>query len=451
MSLLYLITVPWLAGLLLFPLRRVRWLVSFLASLAMGATCFICLKLPVDQTLWILGRPLLWDPITRAGLLLVLASMGILFLYGIQTTYDEMFYPLGLAAAGLLVLAVLFRTFVITILLLESIAVLVATLIPTRDPESAPVAIRYLVISILAVPILLLASWFTDQYLLNPDEIFLTQLTVATLVLGFAIIIGGFPFHIWLPPIARSGTSPVTALLMGPINIAIITCFVRILSRYTWLVSNTRIWSIIEVGGMLTAIIGGLFAYTERALGRLWAYSAIADLGFVLMGLSSSSRVGLIGGLFQATVRCIAIILISMSISTIREYCDRDGINDLRGFARRFPMTTLGLTVGGLSLAGMPPTGGFVGHWLVYHGLGDQPIWLLALLLLSSAAVAWGYIRALGSALAQPGPGARSREPLLSSLIIFVVALVLIGTGLYPRPLINVLQSLAWMFPRPSF
>ena len=452
MSLFYLIAIPWLTGLLLFPLRKIRWLTSILAALAMSANCFICVNLPADQTLWVLGRPLSWDPLARNGLLLVFASMGTLFLYGIQTTFDEMFYPLSLSIGGLLALAVLFRTFVITVLLLESIGVLAAILIPTRHPKSAQTAMPYLVISALAVPILLLASWFMDQYLLNPDEVLLTQLTAAALALGFTILFGGFPFHVWLPSVAESGHPSVTGLLAGPMNIVMLTCFVRLLSRHSWLASSTRIWSVIEVGGVFTAIIGGLLAYAARDVGRLWAYSAIADLGFVLIGLASSSKIGLIGGLFQATVRCIASILISMSISTIREYCNQEEINDLRGIARRFPLTILGLAIGGLSLAGFPPTGGFVGHWLVYRGLGSSESWpLLVLLLLSSVAVAWGHIRTLGSALSQPRPGARSREPLLPSLVILAVSFILITIGLYPRPLIGLIRSLAWMLPRTAF
>ena len=444
MSVFYLVAIPWLTGLLLFPLRRFRWLTSILAALAMGATCFVCLNLPTDQTQWLLGRPLLWDSLARNGLLLVFASMGTLYLYGIRAIFDEIVLPLSLIIGGLLALTVLYRTFVMTVLLLESIGVIGALLIPRKDPESAHTAMPYLFVSILATPVLLLASWFMDQYLLNPDEIQLTQLTASALALGFAILLGGFPFHVWLPPVAQSASALVTGLLTGPLNIVVLTSFVRVLSRYSWLGSSTRVWSTLEVAGVLAAVIGGLLAYSAESIGRLWAYAAVADLGFILVGLASSSEMGLMGGLFQAVVRCVATVLISMSVSTIRAHSRYTDNGDLRGLARRFPLTFIGLATGGMSLAGVPPTAGFVGHSLILRGLssrGSGPLLILALV--GSIGMAWGYLRALGSALSEPGPGARSREPLLPSLVILSVSLVLLAIGMYPSPLISLVQSLA--------
>ena len=450
MSVFYLAAIPWLTALLLLPLRKIRWLPSILSALAMSANCLVCVNLAAEQTQWVFGRPLVWDSLARSGLLLVFASMGVIYLHGIQVTLEGILYPLGLGIAGGLALAVLFRTFVITVLLLAVIGVLAAILIPSRDRRSSRTAIAYLTISVLAIPPLLLASWFMDQFLLNPDGTHLIHLIAAALTLGFAILLGSFPFHVWLPPIARSASPGITGLITGPISLVILISFVRVVSRQSWLASNTQLWSIVEMGGVATVIIGGLLAYSARETGRMWAYVSTASLGFVLIGLASSSTIGLVGGMFQATIRCIATVLLSMCIGTVREFCTQEELSDLRGVARRFPLTVLGIAIGGLSLAGLPPTGGFVGHWLIYRSLGDRGSWpLLTVLLLSSAAVVWRLVRTLSSAVSQPGPGARSREPLLSSLVILAVSLLLLVAGMYPGPLIDLVRSLASILPQP--
>jgi formate hydrogenlyase subunit 3/multisubunit Na+/H+ antiporter MnhD subunit len=154
-------------------------------------------------------------------------------------------------------------------------------------------------------------------------------------------------------------------------------------------------------------------------------------------------------------VRALALTLIAASTSTIRLRADSDGFAEVRELAHQFPVATVGLLLGGLTLAGAPFTAGFASHWHLLRAMSQvEPTWT-AVLALAGLGVAIGYLRGFRAMLlprfpskSQNGSADKSRvvftmqEPLGLFLLMSLLIAAMILVGLFPVVLIQPLQLL---------
>ena len=443
MSLLWLIAIPPLAGLLIYPIRKIPWLPSIASAAAVVAVGFIALTLPENQTMFIMGRTLVFSPISRYLFLLVCGSLALLFLYGGETSPGRLLCPLGLAVAGLLAAVVLIQHVAISALSLQLALIVIALQIPTEKPASAQSAMRYLVIVTIAILPLLLAPWVAEMYQLSPSDTALPQFVLAAIVVGCVVLLGPIPFHIWLPPIAEHGPPAVTAMLAGPVSAIIWYRLLDALQRYPWMGTDPRIEALLVTIGMWTAIIGGALAFSQRNLSRLMGYVAISDLGVILMATGSGVAICQQAVLYHWMTRSLTLPLMAMSVSTLRHYLGDTDIHTLRSVGRRFPVTTMALIASGLSIAGVPLTGGFAARWIMVRTLVHTDLPRALAMLGSSAAIGWPYLRFLGQMLASPEESQSAHEPFLPSILIALTTLLLLALVWYSQPILDLLPALA--------
>jgi len=443
MSLLWLVFIPPLVGVVVYPIRKIPWLPSIVSAATMVAVWFVAISLPENQTMFVMGRPLVFHPIARYLFLLICGSFALLFLYGGEDSPGKLFCPLGLIVAGVLSAVILIQHIAIAALFLELVVIVIALQIPGEDPSSAQCTMRYLVVITIAILPLLLAPWVAEMYQLSPGDTAMPQFILAAVVVSFMILLGVIPFHVWLPPIGEHGPPVVTAVLTAPVSVITWYRLLEALQRYPWIGADPRMEPFLVVVGMWTMIIGGVLAFSQRNLGRLMGYVAISDLGMILMGTGMGETSCQQAMLYHWMTRSTALVLMAMSISSLRHYKGDIDVNTLRSAARRFPIATLGLLVSGLSLAGLPLTGGFVGRWILIQVLIQTSLPQALALLGSSAAIGWAYLRFLSAMLAPPVEPQDVHEPLLPSILIALTSILLLALVWYAQPVLDLLPTLA--------
>jgi len=140
----------------------------------------------------------------------------------------------------------------------------------------------------------------------------------------------------------------------------------------------------------------------------------------------------------------VGLMLTAMGLAVMRRRAGSDSFANLAGAARRLPLSTAGLVLGGLSLAGMPLTAGFPSRWAIYR-LSSAPDLTLAMLL-SGAGVAFGYLRGLSVLLDPSSEPKVKREPFIVSLIILGMIILCLWLGLRPQWLLPPIQRVVESF-----
>ena len=270
-----------------------------------------------------------------------------------------------------------------------------------------------------------------------------TAMTIITVLLlvGLAFKISMVPFHMWTPDVYEGAPIPVAAMLsVGPKAAGLALLF-----RLTHVVSP--LWSRLEpamvVLTILTMTLGNLAALTQTNVKRLLAYSTIAQVGYLLIGFSANSPLGLSAILVYLTAYLVMNLgAFACVVAVCRETGD-ESIEAFKGLSRRAPGLAACLALFLLSLAGIPPLAGFVGKFLLFGSAIEAHRTSLAVAGILNSAVALYYyvniIRAMylaPSTIAQPKPLITS-WPLRLAVGLCGAATLLLG--LFPSPL------LAWL------
>ncbi|MFQ6058779.1 MAG: proton-conducting transporter membrane subunit [Anaerolineae bacterium] len=410
-----IIILPMAMAALIYVLRS--W--GAIAPLLTAATALIliglCTQIPSGETAQVLGRALVFSPLNRLLLSFLLALVALMALYAWPVSQGWAFLPFTLLFVGLVSAALMIRPFLLAVLLLE-----IAALLLVFPMGGARAAQRYMVLVAAATPPLLLASWLMDLYTLNPDNQGLIPATVALLALGFGLLLAVMPLHLWLPAVAEEAPSMVTALVTSAFHLAVLLLLVNLLNDVPWLAAEPRARQVLMAGGLLTALGGGLLALPQERLSRLLAYSAISDLGFILVGLGAGSALGLTGAALGLVSRALALLLMAMGLGAMY----RQALG---------PAATLAFIFGGLALSGFPLSGGFPGRWLICRAAFQrQPLQAYALLL-ASLLLFLGYLRALRAALSLRSEVAWGRGSWLVRGMIILLIVFSVLMGLYPQ------------------
>ena len=440
-----------------------RWpaAASLLASVTALVTASLCLRLPLNNPVYVLGRELALDYPGQGVIAFIFITAAVLFFCAWLTSQgpafdpppgagsaqegrqaalnpDTAFIPFGLAILGLLSGVVTMRLFLFAALLLEITAIVAVFAIQSSQSRgyaglgSTQAGLKYLTMTALALPCFLIAAWLFELHARYPHDTTLAGPTVILLASGFAILLGAVPFQVWLPSVAVSSPT-VMAFLIGTVHPVLFWLMISLFQRHPWLMADTRALQILSAGGLVTALVGGLLALSQQDFGRLLAYAALSDLGCILSVLAMAPTAGPTAAALPLVHRSLALVLASLGVTTLRRYAVSDAFADLSHMARRMPLLSAGLLVGLFSLAGFPLTGGFTSRWPIYYlAYQENPLYALALVL-SGGAVALGCWRGL---LALFGPDTHpelGHEPLPIAIATLILTLLCLAWGLFPQ------------------
>jgi NADH-quinone oxidoreductase subunit N len=213
---------------------------------------------------------------------------------------------------------------------------------------------------------------------------------------GFAFKIAAAPFHMWTPDVYEGAPTPMTAFMSAGPKAAGFAALLRIL-----LVAMPTLqveWSqVLWVLAVLTMTVGNITALRQDNLKRMLAYSSIAHAGYALVGLVAGNGTGTAGILFYMLSYCFMNIGAFAVIILVAKKGETNGnVMDFAGLGFKRPVLAVVMTIFLFSLAGMPPTAGFIGKFYLFSGAVQKGyIWLAVLGVLNSAASVYYYLRVM--------------------------------------------------------
>ncbi len=244
----------------------------------------------------------------------------------------------------------------------------------------------------------------------------------AFLIVGAAIKLALFPLHFWLPKAYTYAPSTVSAFLAATAT----KVGVYVLIRFLFTVFGVKFsFDILPTAlplmllAVLAMFVASTVAIFQDSVKRMLAYSSVAQIGYMVLGLSLVTVDGLTASIVHLFNHALMKGALFLAIGCIAYRQSSFRIDDLAGMGRRMPWTMAAFTAGGLSLIGIPLTAGFISKWyLILAALAaDEP--LIAALIVISSLLAVIYVwRVVEAAyFREPGPGAPSGEAPLALLI----------------------------------
>ncbi len=413
-------------------LRPVAGILAALTLLVMAG--FLILR---SQTApeFLLGRPIALSAYEAAALALSLLLLALAVLYGCWIAQGELAYALTLGAVGFWVAATVMRNMSIGTLLLEVGMIIAVMLIPSEQKGAAITGMRTLTLFVLAGPLLLLASWAAESALGNPQNLLFPRIASVALAIGYSISLGIVPFHVWQPSVFRYGSSLAAIMLSAVLSTVLVLRLVDMVNNLMWPGGEQLFMTLLVNGGIITAFFGSLMTLPQRSVGRILAYTALADLGLVLIGLGIGTKMSMQAALLHLTYRSLGIVTASMGLGILRRSLGDDDLDRLQGAWRSAPLGVLGLALGGFSLAGLPLTAGFSSRLQLYRALaGESTEWAIALIL-CTAGPAWAFARCLTTALVSVPSLARQKESLLPGILTMLLGAAIFLLGIWPNVL----------------
>lgn len=203
-----------------------------------------------------------------------------------------------------------------------------------------------------------------------PDIITIAAIAI---ILGLGVKLAAFMFHIWLPYVHGAAPTPISALL-SPVMIGIgaYGIFRLVVEFLPTAYSELAIW--LHIWGLATMIYGGAMALMQDDLKRLLAYSSVSQMGYILFGIGSYSALGLTGAEFMYITHGLGKALLFMTAGILIVQCHTRSITKLGGLAGKMPITAVCCVIGALTIAGVPPTSGFMGEWTLFAGALDTAV-----------------------------------------------------------------------------
>jgi len=259
------------------------------------------------------------------------------------------------------------------------------------------------------------------------------QLFVFILILsGFAFKISAVPFHLWTADVYEGSPVTVTAYLSVVSKGAMF--FVFILALYTVFKPLAGHWyKIIVLLSVLTMVTGNLFALRQEGLKRLLAFSSIAQSGFILAGITGSSRGGEASVIYFILVYIFSNLGAFGVVSFISAQTGKESIHDYKGLYATNPLLSCVMAISLFSLAGIPPTAGFFGKFfLLMAGAGRGNYVFISIAALNMVISLYYYLRVIKAIFmdSQPEPMGKLSVPLLPKIAFLVCVTGVVVTGL---------------------
>ncbi len=353
---------------------------------------------------------------------------------------ERSFWPLWLmlwgALNGLFLSADIFNIYVTLELVALSSVGLTAL---SGKPASQVAAMRYLLVSILGSLSFLLGVGFLykafgslDLATIQAGLSFSPPVAMAMALISVGLILKTalFPFHFWLPPAHANALSPVSAILSGLVVKGSWYLLFRFWLGFLPLVGDGGTAVMVVLGG--AAIIWGAFqAFSQQRLKMLVAYSTVAQVGylFIIFPLLEAGGGQAASAVFYFAIsHSCAKAAMFLAAGTIFLQMGHDRIRDLAGVRQILPITTFAFALGGLSLIGLPPSGGFIAKYMYLSQAVSQDSWWLVLLIVVGSCLTAAYIyRAVSRILSPKMVSERCQVVVAASMEWSALALALVA------------------------
>lgn len=267
----------------------------------------------------------------------------------------------------------------------------------------------------------------------------LVLLAVVPLTLGLLFKVAAAPLHMWAPDAYEGAPTPATAFLSTASKTASFALLIRLLLGP--LNPQRAAWEpILLVAALASLTIGNIAALTQLSVKRLLAYSSIGHVGYILLGLVAGNRTGVEGVLLYLLVYTLMTSGAFLLLAALRREGEAaEKLEDFRGLLYRNPGMALVMIILLLSLAGLPPTAGFMAKYMIFLSLiQTRQYWLAIVAALYVAVALYYYFRIVAEMLQAPqdAPASIHHSRGWTAAVALSAGLSL-GLGIYPEPILQ--------------
>jgi len=270
-------------------------------------------------------------------------------------------------------------------------------------------------------------SALSDHLYGSPLQIFAFILLIS----GFGFKISAVPFHLWTADVYEGSPVTVTSYLSVISKGSVIFVFMTVL--YTAFKSYIITWyNILFVLSVLTMVVGNLFAIRQNNIKRFLAFSSIAQVGFILIGITGSSQAGSASVVYFVLIYTFSNLGAFGVVGLVSALSGRENIDDYKAFYKSNPVLSWVLAISLFSLAGIPPTAGFFGKFfLLMAGAGQGNYILITIAALNMVVSLYYYLKVVKAIFMDPNENPVKKlivtpSPKLA-LFICVTGIVLTG------------------------
>jgi NADH-quinone oxidoreductase subunit N len=256
------------------------------------------------------------------------------------------------------------------------------------------------------------------------------------IMVGFGFKVSMVPFHFWAPDVYEGAPTPVAGFLSTASKAAGFAVLMRfLLAAFP---ETVPYWSgVIAILATASMTLGNVLALAQKNIKRLLAYSSIAHAGYVLIGIAAATTLGISAAVFYLIVYVITNLAAFGIVSAFSRIIDSDEITAYSGLSRRAPGFSWAILVTFLSLAGMPPLGGFIAKVLVFAAAVEAGlVWLAVVGVLNSIIGLYYYLIILKVVFLyrsededKPFPIARTHN---LAFVVLMIGIILLGTIFAP-------------------
>jgi NADH-quinone oxidoreductase subunit N len=372
------------------------------------------------------------------------------------------YYALALFGASGMALLAMATDLLLAFVAIEvmSLAVYSLTAYPRRGQRAPEAAFKYFVLGSFASAVLLYGaaliygatgSTLFASFSTRGGALVLTGMTLV--LVGLAFKVAAVPFHAWTPDVYEGAPTPVTAFMAAGVKAAAFAVLVR---GFLAMTSGTAFTTGVTFGGILGAlavlsmVVGNLFALPQRSVKRMLAYSSIAHAGYLMVGVLAATA----AGTRQAALSSVLVYLAAYAFTVIgalavvgvlergtpnpdADPADAWDLSRFDGLARRRPALAFAMAVFMLSLAGVPPTAGFVAKLSIFQAAVQARAYGLAVVgVLTSVLGAYYYLRVVVAMYMHPAGEGEEAAPTAPAVAVAItlaaVAVLVLGVGTEP-------------------
>ena len=276
-----------------------------------------------------------------------------------------------------------------------------------KDRRALNAAFQYLVMGTIGATFILIGIGFLYMMTgtLNMQDLAQRLPAVAdtrTVRAGFAFLTVGiglklalFPLHLWLPNAYAYAPSVVSALLAATATKVAVYAMLRFMFGIfgvEFAFGAMPLGFILIALGLLGILSASLVALFQDNVKRLLAYSSVAQIGYIALGMGLASSTGVTAAMLHLFNHALMKGALFLALGAVAYRLGSVSLRDFAGLGRRMPWTMAAIVIGGLSLIGVPPTAGFVSKWYLVLGVLEQGLWPLAVLVLVGSLLALAYV-----------------------------------------------------------
>ena len=403
---------------------RAGWLIALIASwLSFAASVALMVQVSGGETIsYHLGG---WAPpwgieyridLLAAFVLLIVTGMAsLVMVFARHSVVDEVpekriarFYAaLLLVFAGLVGIVATGDAFNVFVFLEISSLASYAVISMGRDRRALNAAFQYLVMGTIGATFILIGIGFLYMMtgtlnmldlaarLPEVSDTRTVRAGFAFLTVGIGLKLAMFPLHLWLPNAYAYAPSAVTAFLAATatkVAVYVLLRFVLEIFGAEFSLGAMPLDLILMVLGTIGILSASLVAVFQHDVKRMFAYSSVAQIGYMLLGISLASTTGVGATILHVFNHALMKGALFLALGAVAYRIGAVTLRDFAGLGQRMPWTMAAIVFSGLSMIGVPPTAGFVSKWYLVLGTLEQGLWPLAVLILIGSLLALIYV-----------------------------------------------------------